>query len=61
MQMGDYLARPMIQAGQLMRVLKPFASDDRAHWLCYRDCRHLPRRVKLLVQHLIDRFPAAER
>ena len=20
-----------------MRVLKPVASDDRAHWLCYRD------------------------
>jgi DNA-binding transcriptional LysR family regulator len=59
--MGDYLARPMIQAGQLVQVLRPFASDDRAHWLCYRDRRHLPHRVNLLVQHLIDSFPAAER
>lgn len=53
-QMGDYLARPLIRAGRLVQVLEPFVSRDRAHWLCYRDRRHLPHRVQLLVHHLID-------
>lgn len=56
-QMGDYLARPLIEAGRLVQVMEPFASRDRAHWLCYRDRRHLPHRVQLLVQHLIASFP----
>lgn len=57
-QMGDYLARPLMHTGRLVQVMEPFVARDRAHWLCYRDRQHLPHRVNLIVQHLIDSFSA---
>ncbi|WP_413282872.1 LysR family transcriptional regulator [Vibrio sp. MA40-2] len=52
----DYLALPMIEEGELKRVLPEWQSAEQSFAMLYRDRENLPLRVKLLVEYVLQRL-----
>lgn len=52
----DYFAKPMIDSGELKRVLPDWHSKARTLFLLYRDRDNLPLRVRLFIEFVIARF-----
>ncbi|GAB6260154.1 LysR family transcriptional regulator [Photobacterium sp. R1] len=52
----DYYALPMIEQGELSRVLPDWRSKPRTLFMLYRDRDHLPMRVRLFVAFVMARF-----
>ncbi|KFZ37657.1 LysR family transcriptional regulator [Shewanella mangrovi] len=52
----DYFALPMIAEGELVHVLPAWRSQVRTLFMLYRDRDHLPLRVRMLVEYVLQRF-----
>lgn len=50
----DYFARPMIAQGEVNHVLPDWHSKARTLFMLYRDRDHLPMRVRLLIDFVIE-------
>jgi len=52
----DYLALPMIEKGELKRVLSGWESEEQAFSMLYRDRENIPLRVRLFVDYVLTHF-----
>lgn len=52
----DYFALPMIARGEVQHVLPDWRSKVRPLFMLYRDRDHLPLRVRLLIEFVMQRF-----
>jgi DNA-binding transcriptional LysR family regulator len=55
-QLPDFYVEDDLQAGRLQAVLPEQALDDVGVWAVYPHRRHLPAKVRLLVEHLSTAF-----
>lgn len=46
----------MITDGRVRRILEGYEDQSRSHWIVYPERRHIPRRVRAVVEHLLDRL-----
>ena len=54
---ADYYFDAALKQGKLEVVLRNFEVDDAATWIIYPNRRHLPTRVRYLVEFLLDALP----
>ncbi|MFA0483220.1 LysR family transcriptional regulator [Vibrio sp. 10N.222.55.B11] len=54
----DYFALPMIAQGEMSHVLPNWRSKERTLFMLYRDRDHLPMRVRLFIEFVMQRFEA---
>ena len=52
----EYYVRDEISRGELQPVLESFEVQDAATWIVYADRHHMPNRVRLLIDFLVDRL-----
>jgi DNA-binding transcriptional LysR family regulator len=56
----DYYVRSEISSGELEPVLENFEVQDAATWIVYADRHHMPTRVRLLIDFLVEQLQAME-
>ena len=56
LRITDYYVRDELASGALRVVLADFEVDDAATWIVYPDRQHLPTRVRLLIDFLVERL-----
>lgn len=54
----DFMLKPALDAGLLVRVLPGFESTPRDIWAVYPSRRHLSAKVRLFVDHIAQQFAA---
>ncbi len=54
---SEYYFDESLQTGELEIVLQDYEVDDAATWVIYPNRRHLPTRVRYLVEFLLDELP----
>jgi len=52
----DYLALPLIEKGELKRLLPDWQSEARTFSMLYRDRKNIPLRVRLFVEFVLKHF-----
>lgn len=52
----DYLALPMIERGELKRVMPNWQSEEQAFSMLYRDRENIPLRVRLFIDYVLAHF-----
>ncbi len=53
---ADYYMRSEISSGELEPVLEDFEVQDAATWIVYADRHHMPTRVRLLIDFLVEQL-----
>jgi DNA-binding transcriptional LysR family regulator len=51
-QLAGYQVCELLRSGQLVAVLPQYAPDDRGHYLCYLNRRHLPTRTRVFIDYI---------
>lgn len=54
--MPDYIALPLIESGKLKRILPDWQSEEQPFSMLYRDREHIPYRVRLLIEYVLQHF-----
>lgn len=54
---SEYYLDELLQKGELEIVLEDYEVDDAATWIIYPNRRHLPTRVRYLVEFLLNELP----
>ena len=54
---SEYYLEELLETGELKAVLEGYEIDDAATWIIYPNRRHLPTRVRYLVEFLLDGLP----
>ncbi len=54
---SEYYLDELLQSGELEIVLEDYEVDDAATWIIYPNRRHLPTRVRYLVEFLLEALP----
>ncbi|MEE9160457.1 MAG: LysR substrate-binding domain-containing protein [Gammaproteobacteria bacterium] len=54
---SEYYLEVLINAGELEIILQEYEVDDAATWIIYPNRRHLPTRVRYLVEFLLEELP----
>lgn len=54
---SEYYLEALLDSGELEIVLQDYEVDDAATWIIYPNRRHLPTRVRYLVEFLLDKLP----
>ena len=54
---SDYYFDEFLKTGELEVVLEDYEVDDAATWIIYPNRRHLPTRVRYLVEFLLEELP----
>jgi len=54
---SEYYLEELINAGELEIILQEYEVDDAATWIIYPNRRHLPTRVRYLVEFLLEELP----
>ena len=54
---SEYYLNDLLQTGELEIILQNYEVDDAATWIIYPDRRHLPTRVRYLVEFLLKQLP----
>lgn len=54
---SEYYLEALIDSGELEIVLQDYEVDDAATWIIYPNRRHLPTRVRYLVEFLLEKLP----
>ncbi|MEE9551760.1 MAG: LysR substrate-binding domain-containing protein [Gammaproteobacteria bacterium] len=54
---SDYYFVELLKKGELEIILEDYEVDDVATWIIYPNRRHLPTRVRYLVEFLLDALP----
>lgn len=52
----DYIALPMIERGELKRVLPDWQSEGQVFSMLYRDRKNMPLRVRLFIEYVLKHF-----
>ena len=52
----DYIASPMIERGEIKRIMPNWQSEGQAFSILYRDRKNIPLRVRLLIEHTLKYF-----
>lgn len=55
-QLGSFSAAPLIRAGRLVPLLLPHTAQRIAMYLCYARRTHMPMRVRLFIDFMVDRL-----
>ncbi|ANN65850.1 LysR family transcriptional regulator [Bordetella bronchialis] len=58
-QLGSFTAVPLIRAGQLVPLLLPHTVQRIAMYLCYARRTHMPLRVRLFIDFMMERLQAS--
>jgi DNA-binding transcriptional LysR family regulator len=59
-QMAGYQICDLLRSGKLVSCLVQYAPDDRGHYLCYLNRRHLPTRVRVFVDYMTAQIRAMD-
>ena len=54
---SEYYLEELINAGELEIILQEYEVDDAATWIIYPNRRHVPTRVRYLVEFLLEELP----
>ena len=54
---SEYYITSYLRSGELEVVLENYEVDDAATWVIYPNRRHLPARVRYLIEFLLERLP----
>jgi len=54
---SEYYLEALVSSGKLEIVLQDYEVDDAASWIIYPNRRHLPTRVRYLVEFLLNELP----
>ena len=57
---ADYYMRNELVRGELDLVLEKFEVQDAATWIVYADRHHMPTRVRLLIDFLVEQLRAMD-
>ncbi|TCS41765.1 LysR substrate-binding domain-containing protein [Reinekea marinisedimentorum] len=55
-QLPDYYVRDHIESGKLVELMKHFQPEEEGIWALYPRSRHLPAKVRLLVDFLVQQL-----
>lgn len=53
-QLAAYQIGDLLRTGRLVHCLAGQAPDDRGHYICYLSRKHLPARVRVFVDHMME-------
>lgn len=59
-QMPGYLICDSLRSGSLVPCLAQHAPDDRGHHICYLSRQHLPTRMRVFIDFMIEKIRAAD-
>ena len=59
-QLAGYQVCQLLRSGRLVAVLPQYAPDDRGHYLCYPDRRHLPTRTRVFIDYITTQIRALD-
>jgi DNA-binding transcriptional LysR family regulator len=59
-QMAGYQICDLLRSGKLVACLVQYAPDDRGHYLCYLNRRHLPSRIRVFVDYMTAQIRAMD-
>ena len=54
--LGEFVAEDDLTAGRLVPVFEHYHADDSAAFIAYPNARHIPRKVRVLVDFLVHEF-----
>lgn len=55
-QLAAYQVDGLLRTGELVPCLADQAPADRGHYLCYLGRRHLPARIRVFVDYMVEKF-----
>jgi LysR family transcriptional regulator, regulator for bpeEF and oprC len=53
-QLPAYQVCDLLREGRLVSCLAPYAPDDGGHYICYLSRKHLPARIRVFVDYMIE-------
>jgi DNA-binding transcriptional LysR family regulator len=59
-QMAGYQICDHLRAGRLVACLPQYAPDDRGHYICYLNRRHLPTRIRVFIDYMTQHIRALD-
>ena len=59
-QMAGYQICEHLKSGRLVPCLAEYAPDDRGHYVCYLSRHHLPIRVRVFIDYIIQQIRALD-
>jgi DNA-binding transcriptional LysR family regulator len=59
-QMAGYQVCDHLRAGRLVACLPQYAPDDRGHYVCYLNRRHLPTRIRVFIDYMTKHIRALD-
>lgn len=59
-QLAGYLVCEPLRRGDLVTCLNQYAPDDRGHYICYLSRQHMPSRMRVFIDYMINGIRAAE-
>jgi DNA-binding transcriptional LysR family regulator len=59
-QLAGYQIAGLLRGGQLVACLPQHAPDDRGHYVCYLNRRHLPSRIRVFVDYVTLKIRAMD-
>jgi len=59
-QMAGYQICEHLRAGSLVACLPQYAPDDRGHYICYLNRRHLPTRIRVFIDYMTKHIRALD-
>jgi DNA-binding transcriptional LysR family regulator len=59
-QLAGYQICELLRTGQLVACLAQYAPDDRGHFVCYLNRRHLPSRIRVFVDYMTEQIRALD-
>jgi len=58
-QLPDYLVAGPLEAGVLVPCLARYAAGDHGHYVCYQSRQHMPTRMRVFIDFMIERIRQA--
>ncbi|NOV27057.1 LysR family transcriptional regulator [Cupriavidus necator] len=59
-QMAGYQIRDHVANNELLVALGRYAPDDRGHYLCYLSRQHLPTRIRVFIDFMVEHIRALD-
>ena len=59
-QMAGYQICDLLRTGKLVSCLVQYAPDDRGHYLCYLNRKHLPSRIRVFIDYMTAQIRAMD-
>jgi DNA-binding transcriptional LysR family regulator len=59
-QLPAYQVCDLLEDGQLLSCLAQHAPDDGGHYICYLSRKHLPARIRVFIDYMIEHTRALD-